>query len=89
MSAQRESSPSVGEWRILYKMAMEFKEIESWNGMLDSDLFGVQDPVSGEVGYCCIMGRLGENFALAVYWGTEGLQGYLKIQSGYMPSDVM
>ena len=77
----RKSSPSMQEWKNLYHTAMEFKKIESWKWMLDSDIFGVQNPVSGEIGYCCILGNLGEVFALVVYLGTEGLEGYLKMQS--------
>jgi len=84
----KESSPSMQEWKDLYDVALKFKELESWNWMLDSDVFGVQNPVNGEIGYCCIMGNLGEMFALAVYLGTEGLEGYLKIQSGeILPDD--
>lgn len=75
-------SPTLDEWRALYQAASDFKGLAAWEWMYDSDLFGVRNPETGEIGYCCVLGNLGEMFALAVYLGNEGLAGYLKMRSG-------
>jgi len=58
--------PTEQEWRDLYAAAATFQEMAPWNWMWDSDVAGVQDPESGEIGYCSIM---------AVYLGDEGVAG--------------
>ena len=76
------------DWKNLYEAAVEFKNTGCWDWMWDSDMFGVQNPDNGQIDYCCIMGRNKEHFALAVYLGKEGLDAYLKIQTGEIaPSD--
>lgn len=73
--------PSIEQWRSLYHSALKFKEMAPWEWMWDSQLFGVMNPVNEEIGYCCIMGQLGEHYALAVYQGAEGLDSYFQLQS--------
>lgn len=74
--------PTQEEWKDLYEAARMFKELAPWKWMEDPDVFGVENPETGETGYCCIMGALGEVLGLLVYLGSEGLALYEGLQSG-------
>lgn len=78
----QDTSLSILEWEGVYKAAIEFRRIEPWQWMEDTDLFGVRNPENGEIGYCCVVGSLGEFFGLIVNLGREGLDVYLKTQAG-------
>ncbi len=85
----KESQPSINDWQRLYDVAVEFKKLKCWNWVLDSDVFGIQNPANSEIGYCCITGYLGQHFALVVYLGTAGLEIYLKARSGQMSENPL
>ena len=78
----KELKPSIDDWKPLYDVMLEFRKLECWEWMYDSDVFGVQNPANGEIGYCSVMGNLGEFLALAVYIGTKGLETYIRVRDG-------
>ena len=73
---------SLAVWNNHYVAAEAFRNIACWEWMSDADVFGVKDPDSGETGYCCVLGALGEVHGLVVYLGRAGLEQHRKIQSG-------
>lgn len=56
----------------LYELAFAYRKTKLWKSLFDSELFAVALP-DGEIGYCSVMGFLGEHLALGLYVGEEGL----------------
>jgi hypothetical protein len=83
----QDPQPSLKEWHALYRAAIDFWQIQPWNWVNDADLFGVKNPEDDEIGYCCVVGALGEFLGLVFYLGTEGLESYVKIQKSESPEE--
>jgi len=71
-----EAQPTTDEWRDLYDAAIRVKEIAPWGWMTETEVFGVQNPETDEIGFVSVMGFLGEHPAVAVYLGAEGLYSF-------------
>lgn len=77
-----QEKPSVQELKSLYTATLDFRDLGCWKWMSDLDLFGVQNPETEEIGYCCVIGANAEMFGLVVYLGNEGLDSYNLMASG-------
>jgi hypothetical protein len=72
---------SHDEARTLCNLAAEIKALSPWQWMQETDVFGVEDPETGEIGFVSVMGNVGEYEAVAVYPGAEGIYGFLDFQT--------
>jgi hypothetical protein len=69
-------SPSRDEWSNLYDAAIDVKEMAPWGWMEETEVFGVQNPETNDLGFVSVMGALGEHLSVAVYQGPKGLYGF-------------
>jgi hypothetical protein len=76
-----DQTPTREEWQRLFEAAAVVKALAPWQWMTESDIFGVQNPESGEPGFVSVMGTLGEHLAVAVYLGADGLYGFLAMEA--------
>ncbi|HOJ52596.1 MAG TPA: hypothetical protein PLT64_08915 [Syntrophales bacterium] len=88
---QTQLEPTMEEWRSLYTLADQLRKISPWSFMGEEIVFGVKHPETGEVGYCGILGGLGEVFAFVVYEGEAGLSGIIRLleeENGVSPDMI-
>jgi hypothetical protein len=62
----------------LYDTALQYKKTKLWKQLVDTELFALKLS-NGEIGYCSVMGELGEHVALGLYIGSGGLDSYRKL----------
>lgn len=75
-----EQSPTLDEWRRLYDAFAAIKELAPWEFMEEDEIFALENPENGDVGFVSVMGSLGEHFAVAVYLGVEALYRFWAMQ---------
>ena len=77
---KKANPPSLEQWQRLYELMGELRDLAPWEYMYEDNIFGVQFPETGNLGFVSVMGSLGEHFAIAVYMGKKGLEGFLTMQ---------
>ena len=65
--------PTLAQWRALYNAAAQLGKMAPWRWIEEGDIFGVEDPESGRVGFVSIMGMSDEHYGIAVYLGALAL----------------
>ena len=75
--------PSMEQWKRLYDVALNIKELKPWDYLWDTELITLMLPGKKEPTYISVMGRNGECYGIGVYPGYESLQGlYRLMESG-------
>lgn len=68
------------KWRPLYEVADRIKELAPWQWMTEDEIFGVQNPETGEIGFVSVMGMLGEHLSVAVYLGVDAINQFWALE---------
>ncbi len=72
--------PTIDQWRRLYGTAVRIKELSPWQWMTETDVFGVQDPETEEIGFVSILGLLGEHFGVSLYPSPRALYDFWALE---------
>jgi hypothetical protein len=83
---------SAKDCRPLFPLMNQIHDMAPWDWMEETEIFGVQDPATGELGFVSIMGMAGEHYAIGVYQGVRGLYGFWNMQErgpAMQPEDLL
>ena len=72
--------PTNDQWHRLYEAAARIKELSPWEWMTETDVFGVQDPETGEIGFVSVLGLLGEHFGVSLYPNSRALYDFWALE---------
>jgi hypothetical protein len=77
-----DTNPSLAEWKELYQASIAFKDLRPWTHVDSRQMFAIQNPEDGEMGYCFVMGGEGRVLGLSVHLGTEGWDAFRPLLEG-------
>ena len=70
---------SLEQWKLLYEIAIKFKELKPWNNLWDIDLTQIVLPEYEEPFFSSVMGKAGKCIAIGTYVGVDAINGFYYI----------
>lgn len=68
-------------WQSLMSLALQFKALQPWTWMAETDVFGFRHPKTGAIYYSSIKGNEAEIIGITVHEGTKGLDMLLHMHA--------
>jgi hypothetical protein len=68
------------EAKELLDLAIRVKQLKPWQWMEETDLIGIENPETREIGFISVMGSVGEYEAVSLYLGAEGFYGFIDFE---------
>lgn len=81
--------PSAELWRALYSAADRFFDAAPWNVFSNEMIFGVENPATGQIGWCIVLGEMGMEFGLCVNRGARGFKAFMGMMNEIDHDDLM
>lgn len=67
-------------FEVACRLASRIKELAPWSYLVETDIFGVRMPETGQRYFVSVMGAAGEHFGLAAYVGAQGLLDFFELR---------
>lgn len=80
------SKEELEEMKKLLEIATLLRNVRPWEHISSDTPIAVEDPVTGQIAYCLIMGQLGEHHGIACFLGDLGWEGMQFLNHDFSPS---
>jgi hypothetical protein len=83
------TKPAPELMRQLYETMLKVQDLAPWEKMEESDMFGIQHPVTGQQGFVSVLGMAGEHFAINLYPDVNALYKLFDFVNSVTQPDTM
>lgn len=80
-NSQDKEPATLDEWRKLYEVTEQVKELKPWDDFWDIELIGIPGTENGKTAYISILGHLGNCFGICVYEDDNDLNRFVLMRS--------